>query len=268
MNTEKTKVHFTDIHLINPTNPIAVNVIGAGGTGSKLIIALLEMNHSLIELGHAGLFVRLWDDDVITNANLGRQRFAECETGLYKSVALINRANRWAGTNWKAESRKFEKDSLDRLPDNAGASIYISCVDSVKSRFGIADILGRLSNGKAYSNRPRYWLDFGNSQHTGQVLLSTIGTIKQPNSQKYETVASLPMVTEEFGELLKQSEQQDNTPSCSLAEALEKQDLYINSSLVQMGCSLLWGLFRNGLTPYRGFFHNLKDFRTHPIKVA
>ncbi|ASO06909.1 PRTRC system ThiF family protein [Arenibacter algicola] len=268
MNTEKTKVHFTDNHLINPTNPIAVNVIGAGGTGSKLIIALLEMNHSLIELGHAGLFVRLWDDDVITNANLGRQRFAECETGLYKSVALINRANRWAGTNWKAESRKFEKDSLDRLPDNAGASIYISCVDSVKSRFEIADILGRLSNGKAYSNRPRYWLDFGNSQHIGQVLLSTIGTIKQPNSEKYETVASLPMVTEEFGELLKQSEQQDNTPSCSLAEALEKQDLYINSSLVQMGCSLLWGLFRNGLTPYRGFFHNLKDFRTHPIKVA
>lgn len=268
MNTEKTKVHFTDNHLINPTNPIAVNVIGAGGTGSKLIIALLEMNHSLIELGHAGLFVRLWDDDVITNANLGRQRFAECETGLYKSVALINRANRWAGTNWKAESRKFEKDSLDRLPDNAGASIYISCVDSVKSRFEIADILGRLSNGKAYSNRPRYWLDFGNSQHTGQVLLSTIGAIKQPNSEKYEAVASLPMVTEEFGELLKQSERQDNTPSCSLAEALEKQDLFINSSLTQMGCSLLWSLFRNGMTPYRGFFHNLKDFRTHPIKVA
>lgn len=268
MNTEKIKVHFTDNYLINPTNPIAVNVIGAGGTGSKLITALLEMNHSLIELGHAGLFVRLWDDDVITQANLGRQRFAECETGLYKSVALINRANRWAGTNWKAESRKFEKDSLDRLPDNAGANIYISCVDSVKARFEIADVLNRLNNGKAYSNRPRYWLDFGNSQNTGQVILSTIGTIQQPNSEKYETVASLPFVTDEFGELLKQSEQSDDTPSCSLAEALEKQDLYINSSLVQMGCSLLWSLFRNGLTPYKGFFHNLKDFTTHPIKVA
>jgi PRTRC genetic system ThiF family protein len=111
-------------------------------------------------------------------------------------------------------------------------------------------------------------LDFGNSQHTGQVLLSTIGNILQPNSEKYETVASLPMITEEFGELLKQSEQEDDTPSCSLAEALEKQDLFINSSLTQMGCSLLWNLFRYGMTPYRGFFHNLKDFRTHPIKVA
>ena len=268
MNTEKITVHFTDNSLLNPTNPILINVMGAGGTGSKVLTALMEMNHSLIELGHAGLQIRLWDDDVITQANLGRQRFAECEIGLYKSVALINRANRFSGTNWKAETVKFEKDRLDKLPENAGASIYISCVDSVKARFGIADILNILNNGKAYSNRPRYWLDFGNSQHTGQVLLSTIGTIKQPNSEKYETVASLPFITDEFGELLKQSEEQDDTPSCSLAEALEKQDLFINSSLVQMGCSLLWGLFRNGMTEYRGFFHNLKDFNTHPIKVT
>ena len=268
MKTEKITVHFTDNSLLNPTNPILVNLIGAGGTGSKVLTALMEMNHSLIELGQAGLQIRLWDDDVITQANLGRQRFAECEIGLYKSVALINRANRFSGTNWKAETVKFEKDRLDKLPENAGASIYISCVDSVKARFGIADILNILNNGKAYSNRPRYWLDFGNSQHTGQVLLSTIGTIKQPNSEKYETVESLPFITDEFGELLKQSEQQDDTPSCSLAEALEKQELFINSSLAQMGCSLLWGLFRYGMTEYRGFFHNLKDFNTHPIKVA
>ena len=81
-------------------------------------------------------------------------------------------------------------------------------------------------------------------------------------------MASLPFVTEEFGELLKQSEAEDNTPSCSLAEALQHQELFINSSLTQMGCSLLWGLFRNGMIPYKGFFHNLKDFTTHPIKVA
>ncbi|AWG23888.1 PRTRC system ThiF family protein [Flavobacterium kingsejongi] len=268
MNIAKQKIHFTDSDLINPTNPILVNLIGAGGTGSKVLTALMEMNHSLIELGHAGLQIRLWDDDLITQANLGRQRFAESEIGLYKSVALINRANRFSGTNWKAETIKFEKDCLDKLPENVGASIYISCVDSVRARFEIADILKMLNNGKAYSNRPRYWLDFGNSQHTGQVLISTIGTIQQPNSEKYETVASLPFVTDEFAELLKQSEEQDDTPSCSLAEALEKQDLFINSSLAQMGCSLLWNLFRYGMSEYRGFFHNLKDFNTHPIKVA
>ena len=98
-------------------------------------------------------------------------------------------------------------------------------------------------------------------------MLSTIGNISQPKSEKYKTIENLPFVTEEFGELLKQSEKEDNTPSCSLAEALEKQDLFINSTLTQMGSSLLWNLFRNGLTENRGFFLNLKNFQSQPIKL-
>jgi PRTRC genetic system ThiF family protein len=264
----RTKVHFTDNYLLNPPNPIEVNLIGAGGTGSKVLTALMEMNHSLTELGHAGLQVRLWDDDIITEANLGRQRFAPSETGLYKSVALINRANRFMGTNWKADTQKFERKAFGGLPDNAMATIFITCVDSVKARFGIAEILKALDNGKYYHHKPKYWLDYGNSQHTGQVLLSTIGEIRQPDSEKYETVAILPMVTDEFGDLLKQSEEQDDTPSCSLAEALEKQDLYINSALAQMGSSLLWSMFRYGMSEYRGFFLNLKNYHSQAIKVA
>lgn len=268
LNTEpRTKVHFTDNYLLNPTNPISVNLIGAGGTGSQVLTALARMNHALTEFNHAGLSVRLWDNDVVTESNLGRQLFAESELGLHKSVALINRVNRFFGTDWKAESVKFERNNIGKLPENARASIYISCVDSVKSRFEIANILKSLDNRNAYSNRPRYWMDFGNSQFSGQVLLSTIGTVRQPKSEKYETVENLPFVTEEFGELLRNSEQEDDTPSCSLAEALEKQDLFINSTLAQMGSSLLWNLFRNGLTENRGFFLNLKDFRSQPIKL-
>lgn len=108
----KSKVHFTDSELISPTNPISVNLIGAGGTGSQMLTALARMSHALTELNHAGLSVRLWDDDVITEANLGRQLFAESELGLYKSVALINRINRFFGTSWKADTVKFEKDRV------------------------------------------------------------------------------------------------------------------------------------------------------------
>lgn len=264
----KSKVHFTDNALINPTNPVTVNLIGAGGTGSQVLTALARMNHALTELNHAGLFVRLWDDDVITEANLGRQLFAESELELYKSIALINRLNRFFGTNWKAETQKFEKDDLGELKSNMKSEIYISCVDSVKSRFDIAEILNELNIDKGYyRNQCKYWMDFGNSQFTGQVLLSTIGNIKQPNSEKYETVDNLPFITDEFGELLTISEAEDNTPSCSLAEALEKQDLFVNSSLAQMGSSLLWSLFRNGLTENRGFFLNLKNFHSKPINL-
>lgn len=87
------------------------------------------------------------------------------------------------------------------------SSIYISCTDSVKSRFEIADILDELKGRRRmYRNSPKYWIDTGNNLNSGQALLATIGDISQPDSEKYETVSHLPYVTQEFEELLYQSE--------------------------------------------------------------
>lgn len=256
----KAKAHFIAPELLNPTNPVDVCLIGAGGTGSQVLTALARMSHSLQALGHAGFQVSLWDNDTVTEANRGRQIFAECEVGLSKSAALITRCNRFFGTMWKAVNKQFNTDA------NMRAAIYISCVDSVAARFAIAEALRREDGRQHYANIPRYWMDFGNGRDTGQVILSTIGKVKQPTSEKFETVESLPFITEEFEELLRQSEA-DEMPSCSLAEALEKQDLFINSVLAQAGCSLLWQLFRNGMTTQRGCFLNLGQFRASPLPV-
>ncbi|SOD17779.1 PRTRC system ThiF family protein [Pedobacter xixiisoli] len=251
-----------DMELINATNPILINLIGAGGTGSKVLTGLAEMDHCMKALGHPGLQVRLWDDDVVAESNLGRQRFAVSQVGLPKSVVLINNINRWTGSAWKAETRKF-----DNGLGNISGGIFISCVDNVEARFQIADVLKGMVRNNKTRNQPRYWMDFGNSRFTGQVILSTVGEIEQPQSDLYLTTENLPFVTEEFGELLRKSEETDNTPSCSLSEALQQQDLYINSTLAQMGCSLLWNLFRNGFTENRGFFLNLKEFSAKALKV-
>lgn len=269
MKTDKINIHFLDEGLMNPVNPIRINVIGAGGTGSKFMTALMEINHSLTELGHPGLQVHLWDDDIITSANIGRQRFAESERGLYKSVAIINRLNRWSGTNWKAETQKFQRDEDGNIPNNAGASMYVSCTDTVASRFEIAEIITQLSIQYSYRrDRAKYWLDIGNTKYTGQIILSTVGAIKQPDSKKFQTFDRLPSIIDEYGELMTEVEAQDDTPSCSMAESLQKQDLFINASLAQMGASLLWNLFLFGMTENRGFFHNLKNFHTQPITVG
>ena len=151
----------------------------------------------------------------------------------------------------------------------AQAGLTISCVDTVQARIEIAEVLKHIEKQSRHShNKPVYCMDFGNSRYTGQVILSTVGKVKQPDMKQYQVVDTLPMVTDEFAELLEQSETQDNTPSCSLAEALTKQDLFINSSLANLGASLLWQLFTEGILFNRGFFLNLKDFRTQPLKVA
>lgn len=268
MNT-KQFIHFADNLLINPTNPITINLIGAGGTGSQVLTALARMNHALIALGHAGLQLTLFDNDRVTEANLGRQLFATAELGQYKSVALINRINRFFGTNWKAVPELFSKQNLIRLPDKGKANIYISCVDTVAARFDIADALQtiELNCNRRERAKPIYWMDVGNNQFTGQAILSTVQDIEQPASTLYNTVNSLPFITDEFKELL-EAEANNNEPSCSLAEALQKQDLFINSTLANLGISLLWNLFREGMIVNRGFFLNLKDFRSQPLKVA
>ncbi|MGV4463003.1 PRTRC system ThiF family protein [Ornithobacterium rhinotracheale] len=268
MNTRE-KIHYTDNSLINATNPISINLIGAGGTGSQVLTALGRMHHALVQLGHAGFDLTLWDDDTISQANLGRQLFAESEVGMYKSIALINRVNRFFGTNWKAKYIKFTKDCQKNNSHEIVSNLYISCVDSVQARFEIADIINNCSQNSGHFQRtqPRYWLDFGNSQSTGQVILSTIGKHEQPKSEKFTTIKKLPFITDEFASLLKQSEKTDDTPSCSLADALHKQDLFINSTLAQMGTSLLWDMFRNGFIKHRGFFLNLKDYRSQPLSL-
>lgn len=270
LNSKKnrTAVHIAGKEILQPYNPVTINLIGAGGTGGQVLTALARMNQALVTLNHPGLMVRVFDDDTVSKANLGRQLFTTAELGLYKSVALINRINRFFGTNWKAVTEKYGT-RYHEDGDGAWATITIACVDTVEARLDIAEVLKKLN--KSMGNRrdqPLYYMDFGNSRDTGQVILSTIGKITQPVSKQYRTVNALPMVTDEFGELLTASEASDNTPSCSFAEALTKQDLFINSALANVGASLLWQLFREGMLFNRGFFLNLKDFRTQPLKVA
>ena len=264
-----TPIHITDNYLINPTNPITVNLIGCGGTGGQMLTNLARMNQAMFALNHPGLMVFAYDDDTVSEANLGRQLFAEAELGLHKSVVLINRINRFFGTNWKARTGRYDAEYAERQPNEGKANLFITCVDNAVSRFEIATILEDFRDYRSYErNRPLYWMDLGNSKDTGQVILATIGNHKQPESKKYAPVGNLPFVTETFKELLETADAADNTPSCSLAEALSKQDLFINSTLANMGSSLLWQLCKEGLLFNRGFFMNLHDFRTQPLKVA
>ncbi|MFC6100829.1 PRTRC system ThiF family protein [Olivibacter domesticus] len=265
---KKELVHYAAPYLLNPTNAIIVNLIGAGGTGSNMISALARLNYTLVALDHPGLHLRLWDDDVVTPANIGRQLFAPCEVGLQKSVALINRVNRFFGTDWSAIPERYTHGLRGEAKKAATANITISCVDTPQARFEIADILKEQAGHNPYSaDKPYYWMDCGNARYTGQVLLSTLDPIPQPSSRKYDPVDTLPRITDEYkAQLLAQKN--NHQPSCSMAEALRKQSLYVNSTLTQLAGSLLEQLFTQGYTPYRGFFFNLKTFRVQPIPLC
>jgi PRTRC genetic system ThiF family protein len=263
-----TPMHFADNYLINPTNPLTVNLIGAGGTGHRMLTELARTHETLLALEHPGLQVNLFDDDRVTEANRGRQLFAKNEVGRYKSVVLVERINRFLGTNWKAVTEKFGTQTLHLLPAMGRANFYMTCVDTVKARFDIAKALGKIAgNNRMERDKALYWMDMGNSRFTGQVVLGTLVDIRQPESDLFRPVAHLPLITEEFKDLLEAVDDTDE-PSCSTAEALKKQDLNINTTLANYGSSLFWQLLQGGMIEKRGVFVNIKTFRTTPLMVA
>lgn len=262
---KKKNIHIVPPHFLNPTNPISINLIGAGGTGSQLLTALARMDFALREMNHCGLKIRLFDFDRVEKANLGRQLFSMNELGLNKAVALINRVNRFFGTNWKALPESFE-DAVLNQPDLSLANITITCVDTVRARKSVAEILYREKQDLSRRDGCIYWLDLGNGRDSGQVWLSTVGRIAQPESKKFKVIGELADLLSTHPSLL--AKEMDNSePSCSLAQALNKQDLFINSVLSQMGASLLWSMLRLGVLESRGFFLNLANFRSTPIPI-
>lgn len=260
------RVHYIDNYLINPQHPVTVNLIGAGGTGSQVLTGLARLDVTLRALGHPGLFVTLYDPDIVTEANIGRQLFGYSDMGLNKAQCLVTRINNFFGNDWKAVPDIFPAMLKNACRDNM-ANITVTCTDTIKSRLDLWKILKSVYIPEYHDDiTPLYWMDFGNTQTSGQVVLGTVPKkIKQPASQLYETVGSLKVITR----LVKYArvKEEDSGPSCSLAEALEKQDLFINSTLAQLGCDILWKMFRKGLIEHHGLFLNLETMKVNPIMV-
>lgn len=255
------KVHFTHEYLLNPYHPLSVYVIGAGGTGSQVVTALARIDCSLRTLGHKGMHVTVFDDDIVTEANLGRQLFTPMETGCNKADVLVTRVNRFFGLGWDSMPCRYPGKGADDA-----ANIIISCVDNAKARVKIGKKLRTYRETEGDDRKMLYyWLDFGNTADTGQAVLGTLKKLKQPKSKDAEPVGKLPCIDELFD--LSSVKEKDSGPSCSLAEALEKQDLFINSTLANLGCNLIWKLITNGSVEYNGLFLNLRNMKTNPINL-
>lgn len=257
-------VHFPHEYLKNPVHKVTIDLVGIGGTGSQVLTALARMNEALVGLGKPGLHVRAWDIDTVTPANMGRQLFSPADLGENKASVLITRINRFFGYSWQAMPELYK----GKLVSN----ILITCVDSAKARLDINDVLvNRNINLKEKAEHPTdnlyYWLDIGNLQKTGQVVLGTMTTCPQPKTiDSCKTKSVLPTVVKKFPQL-KKIKEVNQGPSCSLAEALEKQDLFINSTLSQFGCNLIWKLFKEEFIKHQGCYVNLETMTVNPIKL-
>lgn len=238
--------HITPPQLLQ--NRVKITLVGCGGNGSQMLTGLARLNHAITTLGHPGLTVIAYDPDTVSEANMGRQLFGSFDVGTSKAHALVNRINAFFGLDWTAIFGKYEP--------NKRCDIMIVCVDSAKARHHIRQTFKRVE--------PTYVMDLGNRAADGQVIF---GEIAKPGKSAPAGSVSLPNPYMLLPELSDPSAVEDDTPSCGLAEALERQELFINQAIVTPALSILWEFFRNGQLTWHGAFVNLRTGSMRPLAV-
>lgn len=228
-----------------------IALVGAGGNGSQMVSCLARMDRALRALGLPPLSVTLYDPDTVSQANVARQLFYPDDAGLSKAVVLIHRANVGFGLDWRAVPALYASD--------AETDILITCVDTGAARAQIADALWQ------WADAPPYWLDIGNEDSTGQVWLGEFPRFLEDQSASGRQ--RLPCISEVFPHFFDGSVPETDNPSCSLAEALKSQDLFVNDICARMGAHLLWTLLRYAEIEHHGYWINLRDGKVEPQPV-
>jgi len=233
-----------ETHQIHPEllkQRVRVLVVGCGGNGSAIAGGLPYLHQALLAYGHpGGLHVTLLDPDVISPTNCVRQPFSKSEIGLYKSVVLANRINMFWGLDWQGIPEKLDpKRRFD------GVDIVIGCVDTRNARAAIAKCAEDWSEVD-------YWLDLGNNSDSGQFVLGEpLNRRNRRHRLRLRTIAEL------FPEVIQADSDDSSLPSCSAAEALERQEPFVNPTLANHALALLARLFRYGTVSYHGAFVSL-----------
>ena len=75
-------------------------------------------------------------------------------------------------------------------------------------------------------------------------------------------------MAELYPEILKRDKKEDDQPSCSAAEALTRQEPFINQNLAYQALGMLTQLLRHGSVSYQGGFCNLSTGQLVPLAVG
>ena len=235
---------------------LRVLVVGAGGTGSAIVMGLPYLDQAMRVWGRAGgLEVVMMDADSVSETNCVRQPFSISDIGQNKATVLINRINLFWGTRWKAEPVNFNERTLDRVNDTS-IDLLIACVDTRAARNLIERALTKTRN------RTAYWLDLGNNAASGQFVLG------QPlNARNRRKAGRLRTVSELYPEIIDATAGEDPLPSCSAVEALDRQEPFINQTLASSALAMLARLFRWGKLTHHGGFFNAQSGLMSPLPV-
>ena len=215
---------------IGEVTAATILLVGCGGTGSFAALHLARLAWAARQRGlDIGLvFV---DPDHVEEKNVGRQNFCPAEIGQPKALALASRYGLAFGLRVKAVVGPFRDDMLYHQRRGINEHLLVvGAVDSPAARRGIHAAMLEVAARPAALT---WWLDAGNGEQSGQVLLGNSGkTRPQLSPLGVCTMLPLPSVQEPgLIEGLDEAPADRSELSCAELLALDAQSLMINQAM-------------------------------------
>lgn len=160
---------------IGDPQEVTILLVGCGGTGSFAALHLARLAYEARRGNGPRLRLIFVDPDRVEEKNIGRQNFCPAEIGLAKAMTLAGRYNLAFGleigvvvgpfevgmvTDWAAKGHHWDAENM---------LLVIGCVDTPAARAEIARAVDQANH--KHVQRRIWWLDAGNSEHAGQVLI-------------------------------------------------------------------------------------------------
>jgi len=211
-----------------------IYLVGCGGTGSFLALHLARLAYHLREqYGKAARLVFV-DPDRVEAKNIGRQNFCPAEVGEYKAQTLMRRYNAAFGLDIQAVCAPFEQSMTT---GRVAFRLLIGAVDNAAAR-------RELQMAATVMGGATWWLDCGNHEHAGQVLLGNRADLRAPEIA-LGFCGGLPLPSGQAPELLEIANNElrmTNGESCAELALRDAQSLMVNQMAAGWAASYVYRL--------------------------
>lgn len=207
-------------------------LVGAGGTGAYVAQHVGKIMHSIYYIQNKGAHLTIVDPDIVEERNIGRQLFCNAEVGQPKAEALARRY----GQAWGLNATSFVGRFDEGLVIGRDLTILIGCVDNAEARLALAQTLEHNPISNSLDNPPAmWWIDCGNLNETGRVLLGTANSSEQLRGACPEknVAIALPGPAMQYPDLLtaRPEEMDFSGMSCAQLAEANLQSLNINAAI-------------------------------------
>lgn len=204
-----------------PTDEVWLYLVGTGGTGSHLALALARLAWHARTRG-IRVHLTLVDPDRVEAKNVGRQLFCPAEVGQFKAETLALRFNAAFGLAIRAVPRPVADLTLERKrPDQL---LVLGAVDHHRARQDIHQLV---------THDHAWWCDAGNEAVAGRVYIGNMeaGQMAQTGGlDAFGWCRALPLPGVQEPGLLQPPRALASSPDVSCADltAQDAQSLMIN----------------------------------------